>query len=184
MAGLIPGTPGTTTRRDPDGNVVATWANPGITEVMWQDILGLESIMATPVEPVSQMWERMAASPPPSPWIPTTSPPVVGSLIFEGRKNLQQTSVSAQAGPSLPGVCDILALVPGLGAFLGVGCQLIQIQFLFNSVVRFFKSFKKVRFAIYLGRQVLTVLGQEALDEFMGGTNRHMRSKLRVRKSG
>lgn len=170
MSHLVPFAPGTVTRQDQYGNVTGVKAN--IRDADWEAIGVLEEIMALPTDPIANMWEASAAAPPPSPWAAQAAPPVVQKMSFQGQ--------GRERGPTL---CDLLGLVPGLGVWAKVSCTFFTGRGLMTSLATFFKSFQKHYFAIYLGRQVLTVVGQEALDEFMGGSSRKMRDKLRIRRS-
>ena len=143
-----------------------------MTAQMWEDIGGLDMIMDNPVEPVSTMWERQAAAPPPTPWISKTVP-----------KGIQELSISAQAGPTPLGICGLLNLVPGLGAWIGSGCSAMSVVTLAGTINGYYKSFRKRMFAVYFGRRLLGLMGQEGLDEFMKSTKRDVRTKIRIRRS-
>jgi len=173
MSGIIPGTPGTTTRRDSEGNVLGSWYNDAqISEQVWEAVADVQVITATPQDPIAQMWEVQAAAPPPVPWISTTAPQQITKL-----------SISTQDSSRSIDMCSLLNLVPGLGAWLGIGCRGMDSTGLANSIVSFFRSFKKRMFAVYFGRRLLGLMAQEGLDDFMKTTKRKVRSQIRIRRS-
>lgn len=175
----LPGTPGTTTARDPEGNVTGTWKNPGITDEMWADLGLLDRIYSVGEEPIAQLWMAKAATPPPTPWIPQIAPPVIAGLSG----GVQTTSLRGQR-TGVADVCSILAIVPGLGAWLAPGCRIMSGVDLAASVAGFFAMFRKKMFAVYFGRRLLGLMAQEGLDEFMKSTKRDIRSRIRIRRSG
>lgn len=147
------------------------WTGGLLDDQDWSYLDEMAVITATPVDPVSQLWMQQAADPPPSPWIPTSSPTGVIELM------------SFQGAPSGPTICSLLRIVPGLGAWIGLGCSVMSMAALAVSVGSFFRSFKKTMFAVYFGRRLLGLMAQEGLDEFMKSTKRDVRSRIRIRRS-
>lgn len=169
---LIPFSPGTTTSQDKYGNITGVRANQEISAQMWEDLGGIDQITSTPVEPLGAMWAAQAAAPVATPWIASSRPP-----------EIQLLSYSSQVGPAALGICGLLNLVPGLGAWIGTGCKALSVMALAGSITGFYKSFRVRKYAVYFGRRLLGLMGQEAVNEFMRSTKRAVRTKIRVRRS-
>lgn len=162
--------------RDKYGNITGgrteDWSSGRITDVVMMDIAEIEAIVNIPVEPVANMWMQLAAAPPPTPWVEATAPAVIEKLSFQ-----------TQDPRSRVDVCSLLGIVPGLGAWLGTACRLMDMVGLAEGVAGFFASFRKKMFALYFGRKLLGLMAQEGLDEFMKSTKRDVRDRIRIRRS-
>lgn len=155
------------------------WSTGRITDVVYQDIQEIAMITDTPVEPIAQSWAAQAAITPLKPWAPTFTAPVLELSSYQG-----QGIGPVEKGSTSPLLCDLLALVPGLGIWMGPGCLIMSEINIFDSVTRWVHLFKKHRWALYYRGKLMAVITTASVDDFMSSTKRAIRDLIRIRRSG
>ncbi len=149
-----------------------------ITDVVWEDIEDVLLLTELPVEPVAAMWVAVAAQEPPSDYL-------IGD---EGSSYLSRISVMPAniqtAGPAAAQVCDILALIPGLGLWMSPACDIMSLNTILSSIAGYFKTFRETRWAMYVSGRLFTVVNTVAANQIMNGAKRAVRDSIRFRKSG